>query len=219
MIFERILNFLFPKKCIGCGRDGVLVCEKCLSGIKLLDFQENPFELIVASRYDKNGLLKKLITTYKYKFSEELRCVLAGLLAAQVQRLYKFFEQNWAEALVVPVPLHSRRLRSRGYNQSELLAYSLLKNPILAGINWKISNCLKRKIYTVPQVKLGRAERLVNLKGAFECENFKIINGKKIILIDDVCTTGATLSECKKVLIAAGAAKVTALVLAHGDGS
>jgi len=199
--------------------DGVLVCEKCSSGIRLLDFQENSFELIVASRYDKNGLLKKLITTYKYKFSEELGAVLASLLAAQVRKLYKFFEQNWAGAMVVPVPLHPRRLRYRGYNQSELLARSLLKNPFVFGLNWKISNCLARKIYTVPQVKLGRAERFSNLKDAFVCRDSALVRGKKIILIDDVCTTGATLGECKKVLMSAGAAKVAALVLAHGDGS
>lgn len=219
MFFDDILNFLFPKNCLGCGKDGFVICSDCLGGIKLLDFQECPERLIVASRYDKKGLLKKLIEAYKYKFSEELGAVLSSLLAAQVQKLYKFFEQNLGKALVVPVPLHSRRLRYRGYNQSELLARALLKNPILKEFNWQISNCLKRVVYTVPQVGLSRTERLVNLKDAFVCEDPLLVFGKRVVLVDDVCTTGATLFECEKVLKKAGAASVTALVLAHGDSS
>jgi len=219
MFFDDVLNFLFPKNCLGCGKEGFAVCDSCLHGIKLLDFQEDPLKLIVASRYDKKGLLKKLIEAYKYKFSEELGGVLSSLLAAQVQKLYKFLEQNLGKALVVPVPLHSRRLRYRGYNQSELLARALLKNSVLKGLDWQVVGCLKRVVYTVPQVKLGRTERLMNLKDAFVCENPSLVFGRKIILIDDVCTTGATLGECEKALMAAGAASVTALVLAHGDGS
>lgn len=219
MFFDDFLNFLFPKKCLGCGKEGFVVCGDCLGSIKLLDFQECPERLIVASRYDKKGLLKKIIEAYKYKFSEELGVALSSLLAAQVGKLYKFFEQNLAKALVVPVPLHSRRLRYRGYNQSELLAHALLKNPVLRGLDWQISNCLKRVVYTVPQVGLSRAERLVNLMDAFVCENPSLVFGRKVVLIDDVCTTGATLFECEKALKKAGAASVTALVLAHGDGS
>ena len=114
-------------------------------------------------------------------------------------------------SLIIPVPLHIKRLRQRGFNQSLILAQSLAKK-------WQIPvnfSLLKRHKFTLTQTGLNKDERKQNIKGAFEVNNKKIISGKNIILVDDVYTTGATINECAKTLIKAGAQKVTVLTLAR----
>lgn len=116
-----------------------------------------------------------------------------------------------SSVMVVSVPLHPRRLRFRGFNQSEILAETFAQHfeiPLLL--------ILKRTRYTQPQVQLSREERLHNVRDAFQLVCGKNLSGKTIILIDDVCTTLATLEECSKVLKSAGAEAVHALVLGRG---
>lgn len=115
------------------------------------------------------------------------------------------------QALVVPVPLSTRRLRERGFNQSELIARKIAQALHLTCDN----TLLLRTRHTVPQTEMSlRRERLFNVRNAFSCITPERVNGRHVILIDDVFTTGATLSECAKVLQSAGAKKVTALVVA-----
>jgi ComF family protein len=104
--------------------------------------------------------------------------------------------------LVVPVPLHPKRLRQRGFNQSGLLAGEFgrkLKVPVSFDI-------IRRKNQTQPQTRLNRAERLKNVKGAFEVTDAKRARGRRILLVDDVFTTGTTLSECARTLKKKGGA-------------
>lgn len=113
--------------------------------------------------------------------------------------------------LLVPVPLHWRRLMGRRYNQSALLAYELARlsgKPCLA-------NLLKRTRYTTPQMRLPRAKRLKNVQGAFAVAAGAALHGKKILLVDDVVTTGATVEACAVALKQAGAAQVDVLSLAR----
>ncbi|NLK67977.1 MAG: ComF family protein [Clostridiaceae bacterium] len=112
--------------------------------------------------------------------------------------------------IIIPTPLHRTRKRERGYNQSELLASRLafyLKIPML-------KNVLVKKVNTAPQSTLGRGERLKNLIGAFQVNNSNLIEGNRILLVDDITTTGSTLEKCAEVLLNAGAAHIDAYVIA-----
>jgi len=189
--------------------------EKCASCSGSLD------GLIVASRYDKNGLLKKLIEAFKYKYSRELSDSLAAILLTKTHLLFNFFDQNSngsdeysAEIILVPVPLHKKRFNERGYNQSQVLCENLAK---IHRLKLYKAPILVRKINTPPQAKLKKNERLLNVKNAFECIDTSMIAGKNIVLVDDVCTTSATLNECAIELKKNGASKVCGLVLARGD--
>lgn len=115
--------------------------------------------------------------------------------------------------LVLPVPLHKKRLRHRGFNQSALLARHVAKRISIP----LITDCLVRVKDTVPQVGLHAKERKKNIKNAFEVRN-KCIEAKRLMLIDDVFTTGATVRECSKVLKKAGAKDIYVVTLAHGKG-
>jgi ComF family protein len=113
--------------------------------------------------------------------------------------------------VIIPVPLHGRRLKERGFNQSALIAKGIskrLKRPLLI-------NCLIRTRYTTPQVNLTAKEREKNIKDAFSINDSGDIQGKDIMLIDDVFTTGATVRECSKVLQKAGAGNIYVITLAR----
>jgi ComF family protein len=115
---------------------------------------------------------------------------------------------------ILPVPLHKRRLRGRGFNQSALLAKHVAKQlriPI-------IPDCLIKVRDTLPQVGLGAKEREKNIRKSFEVKNKELVHGKTIMLVDDVFTTGATVRECSKVLKKAGARDIYVITLAHSRG-
>lgn len=115
--------------------------------------------------------------------------------------------------LLVPVPLHTNRRKERGYNQSELLVRSLSRQ---SGIPWQ--NSLERVRDTPHQIGLGRTERLQNLHHAFDCTTFAKVRDKRVILVDDVLTTGTTLRSCAEVLHQYGAKEITSCTLASGYG-
>ncbi len=112
--------------------------------------------------------------------------------------------------LVVPVPLHPRRLAERGYNQAALLARQV-RGELGAGL---ATTVLLRQLDTPPQAKLGRAARTRNLQGAFRVVHPERLERRRVILVDDVATTGATLAACTEALVGAGVASVTSLVVA-----
>jgi ComF family protein len=136
---------------------------------------------------------------------------LAGLLAPLLARV---FHDTWTAEefdLIVPIPLHARRKRERGYNQSELLARSLAG---LVAVPCA-KNVLVRTRPTLPQVGLSDARRLENVRGAFRCPNPVRAAGKRILLIDDVMTTGATAGSAARALLDAGALRVSILTAAR----
>ena len=125
--------------------------------------------------------------------------------------LSRFWQRLGAQATcIVPVPLHPDRQRERGYNQSELLARRV---GLLAGIP-VYPHALRRVRATAAQMTLNAAERSANVAGAFRCDD-PAVRGATVLLIDDVCTTGATLEACAQALKAAGAAEVHGLTLAR----
>lgn len=161
--------------------------------------------VVVATQYE-DKIIDKAIHFFKYKGIYSLAQPLSFLLV-RVLKQVNFWEQDW---IIIPVPLHRRRERHRGFNQARLLA-DYLANSLDLKV---VADLLIRKKFTYPQMKLDRADRQKNIKNAFGV-NFPII-GKKVILVDDVMTSGSTLEECAKILKQNGAKEVWGAVVARG---
>lgn len=234
---EFLVDILFPKSCIGCGKEDFFVCESCNKLLEYLSFQNCPIceaamtvsgekcqncqrdhemkidKMIIAGNYE-NELLSKIIHFYKYKFVEDLSGDLGAYLT---EALRKWLRKT--PDLIVPVPLHKKRLRWRGFNQALLLAEHVSKN-LLPGVEIPIeTDLLKRIRHTPPQMKMKKhSERRKNIQGAFEVtDQARKLNNKNVLLIDDVCTTGATIFECAKEIYKLGPKNITAAVLARQD--
>ncbi|MCS7287000.1 MAG: ComF family protein [Anaerolineae bacterium] len=221
---DSILDLLFPPRCGGCGSWGKWFCDDCLKAIRFLKephcrFCGNPaedwgicpscarephsLEGIISVAYFE-GPIQKVVHLIKYQGKTALVSPLTELMASRILR-----NPVQAEG-IIPVPLHPSRYRERGFNQSALLAEGLSKHlgiPVLDG-------ALERIRYTRPQVGLNAQERKENVKGAFRANPFKVA-GKNLIVVDDVCTTGATLEECGVALKEAGAKRVWGITLAR----
>jgi ComF family protein len=162
------------------------------------------------------GKLRQVILRLKFGGDERLGKRLGELLAPTWNSLPQIAEST--SLLVVPVPLHPSRRRERGFNQSELLAAGLVRalGRMRSVPAPQIANaCLRRKRATPPQTGLSVAARRENLRGAFEVIKPDAVRGRGIVLLDDVMTTGATLSACSRTLKRAGAAQVMGLTLAR----
>jgi len=207
--------------------EGEGLCEKCLDSIRLIKSprcrccgmpfisqeaedhlcgtcikKRRPFS-IARSIGIYEGVLLEAVQRLKYNGKTSLARPLAKLMTKE------FSMNNYN--LIVPVPLHKTRLKERGFNQSLLLARELSKL-----YNLPIDYLNLRKIRaTDPQVNLKGKERIENMKGAFAVKNGAGFKNKKILLIDDVYTTGATVTECSKVLKKAGAKTIDVLTLAR----
>lgn len=159
----------------------------------------------IRSLFHFEGEARQAILSFKYKNLKALAAPLAQLMAEYVRAHPSPVD------ILVPVPLHPRRLRERGYNQSSLLARELgrlASFPLAEGTLLRLKN-------TPPQVRTKSAEeRQSNVTGAFICRDRRL-EGRRILLIDDVCTSGATLDSCAATLRAAGAASVWGLTLAR----
>lgn len=165
-----------------------------------------PFEA-ARGAYLFDGPVQELVHRFKYGHKVHLRRPLALLLLRQLSP----FVRAAAPDLIVPVPLHRKRLRERGFNQAILVGELLAKEwrlPLLRA-------ALRRTRPTVPQVGLSSAERRENVRGAFEVVDPSRIEGRRVLLLDDVCTTGSTLAECARALKRARAAAVVTVTIAR----
>ena len=220
------LDLLLPLKCLGCGKEGDLICPSCrqsLPRIRLPLCQRcgatagegnlcrlcinHPLTIDgIRSVFLFQGTVRQAILQLKYKHLKALAAPLSQLLAE-----YLGSHPLKGEVLVlVPVPLHPKRLRERGYNQASLLAQELGK---LTGLP-VAEDMLIRVQDSVPQARTKSAvERRHNVQGVFTCP--KSLKGKQILLVDDVCTTGATLDACAIALKAAGVGSVWGLTVAR----
>lgn len=150
------------------------------------------------------GTLGELIKNYKFSGNLGIEAILGNLAAETATKIVH------SPDIVIPVPLHKKRLRKRGFNQSTALAKAAAQQ---LGAPMDI-HLLERIRYTQPQTELSGEERRVNLLDAFEGITAKL-SGKSVLLVDDVCTTGSTLTECARALQQAGATHIEALVLAR----
>jgi len=226
-----ILDILFPVHCLGCDLEGDWMCQSCLQNVSLQTQQTCPIcripgtgrvcpgcrrktaldGLFVACHYEQ-PVVQACIHSLKYLGVVSLALPIATYLwhhykTSPTQSLF-----DGTYAALTPVPLHPRRRRYRGFNQSALIAKEFSK---LA--NLSVSELLIRKRYTESQMTLSRPERLTNVVGAFACApGFEKIP-ENVIIIDDVATTLATLHECASVLKSHGAKTVWGLVVARGS--
>jgi len=176
----------------------MMKCGKCL--------QEPPLYQQTRASFKYDAHAKKLVLSFKHGDATHLAPLLGQWLYKAGMDLFPTTD------CLVPVPLHWSRLLKRGYNQAELLAKEVSKHTGVALYN----NVLKRTRATASQGHLSAAEREKNVKNAFKIhpKNGKLIDGKNVLLMDDVMASGTTLHHCAKVLLKAGAKEVNILVLA-----
>lgn len=211
-----ILDLLYPQRCGGCGRVGQGVwCDSCRLATRLFRAADVAQSISLESA-------APLIVVSAAPFAEPLRRGIHEFKYAGVPGLAEPFGALMGDAwrmaglsaeLIAPVPLHPRRQRERGFNQSELLGRRVIRETGMA----IAPGALKRTRHTEHQAQLSAAERKQNVQGAFTADA-RTCSGKHVLLIDDVLTTGMTLTECAAALRLAGAAGVAALTLARaGD--
>ena len=160
------------------------------------------------SCYRSRAIVRDLILRFKYQRQHHLRRPLAGWLAETLED--ERIRRQPVDALI-PVPLHPRRERERGFNQAAALA-ALLARP--AGL--RVVAALRRVRWTETQTRFERSERLENLRDAFAVRARHPVRGAHVVLVDDVFTTGSTVDECARTLRAAGAASVRVITVARG---
>jgi ComF family protein len=212
--------------CVGCGQGGSLYCSACQDAVLLVKppicpLCGRPYHMSTLCLSCRNrpllidgirsvgmfeGALRKAIHGFKYNYMRDLAAPLGDMLVG----FWK--EQPLVVELIVPVPLHPRRHRSRGYNQAALLAAHMGQ---ATGLPVAL-DVLRRVRHTVSQTNLNALERRRNVVGAFSCSD--AVRDKRVLLIDDVCTTGATLEACSVALKQGGARSVCALTVARAAG-
>jgi ComF family protein len=229
-----VLDTLFPVSCISCGKPQAWLCENCLNRISLKAEQVCPYceiritpngyacfdckkkfsldGLLVATSY-QDKTISNAIHLYKYRFVEDLSHALGDIMLRTIGN-----SELPLPDIIIPIPLHKRRLRWRGFNQSELIA-KYIAEKITPGFPIAVeNNLLERFRYTHPQMEIkNQAQRKKNIEKAFKIpqNKLKLVKNKRILLVDDVTTTGATIFECAKTLKKSGASEVFATVIAR----
>jgi len=222
---RRALDLLFPPQCALCGVGGALLCEECSGELVAADGErcERCFARLqrdarcddcggreiafysLRAPFHLDDAARRLVHLLKYEYLTSIAEPMAALMSERLRG-----EHDGVE-LLVPVPLHRSRARTRGFNQSALLAGHL-------AVKWDLAvdaRALKRVRGTRPLSKtMHREERAAIVRGAFRAERGRV-EGRRVVLVDDVATTGATLDACALALRAAGAADVRAVTFAR----
>lgn len=222
-LFDDALNLIWPSLCASCRnrlfRNEDTICFHCLSKLPRTNFHlwpENDFQQLFWGRvkvmyatsyffFHKKSIFRKLIHKLKYQGEKEIGIVLGREFGYELKNSV-FNEID----LILPVPLHPKRQRQRGYNQSEMIGIGLeqgLEKPL-------DTTTFIRNIETSTQTKKGRYERWQNVQSIFKVTDKSKIKDKHLLVIDDVVTTGATLESCVEVLLDAGAKHVSLATLA-----
>ncbi|MFA4975288.1 MAG: phosphoribosyltransferase family protein [Candidatus Paceibacterota bacterium] len=227
---DTILNILFPVNCISCKKEGSDLCTKCLLSSPPA-YRESVNWIFPLFDY-RHIPIKKSIWLLKYKNKKRLASVFAEIMYGKITEELSELSimSNFRESILIPIPLSKKRYRERGYNQAQLICEELIKidkeNNLRYSVNVKLgknSNNFKLENNVLIKIKetehqaniKERRDRLKNLIGSFSVKNPEIIKNRNIILIDDVLTTGATLTEAKKILKQSGARKIIAFTIAH----
>ena len=235
MILSKIISLLFPNKCLNCFKytnNNYLLCDNCYGALNIhtnffcpncnlkinslnqkhnCNFNTYNFNLVIYCMDYKNNIVKNLIHKFKYQKISCIKPTIKQILSTSLSKHQSYFKHN--KYIVVPVPLHKYKQRSRGFNQSEIIS-----NLISQILNIKTyNNILIRFKNNPPQANQTNAlKRQENAKNIFKInENQKhLIKNKNIILVDDVFTTGSTLNECAKILKQNNANNIIVICLA-----
>jgi ComF family protein len=225
-LFEDFLALLFPVTCAVCKRSLFAfedhLCRICEANLPVTSYHLIPSSndlktkimglaevdrVMAYLKYTKRGVSQKLLHQLKYKNKPGLGKVLGRLYGKLL--LERGYLDRWDG--IIPVPLHSEKLRRRGYNQSECFAEGLsevLSIPVL--------DAVRRNTNTTTQTSKSRLQRWENVSEVFDLVNVNFVSGKRILLVDDVMTTGATLAACARAIHSGSPAFIDLVVIAAG---
>ncbi len=226
--FSWIIDFLSPSICVNCKSSITfnenLLCHICREGITLLENQcEICSGVIINNKCDicsdrklyitknfsiaeYNGVMEEIMRNYKFNKRRRLHIGLSKLAHKKIIDHKDLFD------LITSVPMSRKKKWERGFNQSELIAKALAKK-----LDKRYHPILKEKPRFKTQKKLGYRERFLNILDRYKIRSKKIINGKNILLVDDVFTTGSTINECARILKSFGATRVYSLTMARAN--
>ncbi|MDR1758669.1 MAG: ComF family protein [Bacteroidales bacterium] len=223
-LLDQVISFFYPKLCPACGRalqqHEEIICMYCMVHLPETDYylqEDNPLCFLFHGRvpitqvcsllfYKKGNLVQHLLHHLKYKGDKEIGEVLGFYFGQKLATSSLYADAD----MILPIPLHPKKLRARGYNQSECIAQGLGR-----GMSKPCRNdILVRDIFTQTQTKKNRFRRWENVKDVFKISDYKDINHKKVILCDDVLTTGATIEAAARQLLKGEDVKVKVVTLA-----
>ena len=223
-IFENILNLVYPNICLICSesllRSENCICQSCVSNIprtNLHRIKDNAIENKFLGKvkiesgtaffyFTKGSPFQKILHELKYRGNRNVGKVLGMYAAADLCEDNYFADVD----MIIPVPLHPKKLKKRGYNQSEYIAQGMsqiLQKPLETKLLYRSQN-------TETQTKKGVFERFQNTEGVFETKQNEKLVGKHILLVDDVLTTGSTLEAASQALLSMESVKVSVFTLA-----
>ncbi len=222
-MINDFISLLYPRDCELCGqglsRAEKIICVKCNFLLPRFQNQLEPqmyLQNFTGSnlydcffsylKYYKKGISQTLLRKLKYKSKPEIGELVGFWLGNDI----KIANQVSKFDLIIPVPLHIKKIKRRGYNQSDSIAKGLSKS---TGVDWS-SRILLRKINNPTQTNKSRIERIDNVSGIFRIENNFRLASKKILLVDDVITTGATMNACAELLLSEGASNISIATIA-----
>ena len=213
--YDLILDLVYPPVCGICGKfNQDFLCKKCQKMLEAeakfkidkVDNQEYFFENhLYIFKYE--GIIRKLILNYKFNEKSFLYKTFVNFLLKNE----KFFKILKSYDTIIPVPVSSKRMNERGYNQSELIADDIVKQITECEC---ITDCLIKNKNIIEQSKLNKEQRQKNIQGVYILKNNEKLINKKILLIDDIYTTGSTANECCKVLQKAKPKKIDVFTIA-----
>ena len=218
-IWKGICELFYPALCLGCNRSlrghEKVLCLSCQMQLPITSYHhqpENQTAILFSGRFrfqaatsfayfTKDGLLQLLLHELKYKGRKKVGIYMGTLFGYELQ------QTNWVRTVdcIIPVPLHAKKQQARGFNQSECIAYglsSVLQLPVLKHHVYRCKN-------TDSQTRKTRSQRLENMNEAFAIKDAASLEGKHVLLVDDVLTTGATLESCALCLLQVKGLKIS----------
>lgn len=214
-IINYIIDIILPVLCIGCKKRGEIICSDCIETIRQAE-RETESNILACFDY-RDEIIKKIIWNLKYYHHFSLGQKLGKLLYENMMEEIAELEvyTQGSPILVIPVPISKSKNKMRGYNQAEKIARGFCNSS-----NKKIfeleNNVVVKIKNTLPQAKItNRNTRLKNVRGVFSITENKSVKGRTIIVIDDVTTTGGTITEIMRILKKGGARKVVGMAVAH----